>query len=142
MSRCLNRNKPKWRHCFDIITKNFAFIKYVPNSVKMPYTCWWAFFITDYKFSFKKLFKSSEYVKSINCFRLILEQEKCEHHMPSLVDMMQSYSGNFVDAMCGDYNTDSDKCDRLPPLKARQLKNNGTFLRNLVAIFDSIEWRY
>ena len=67
--------------------------------------------------------------------------DNCESHYPILHDQIDNVMGNYIDSTCGDYNPDTDKCEKMPPLPKidKKLKVKNKFIKNLVNIFESLE---
>lgn len=62
----------------------------------------------------------------------------CEDKLPVLLENITGVLGNFLDATCGEYDLDSDKCDQLSPLPKVKAKSKN-FVTNLVDVFNSVE---
>lgn len=76
----------------------------------------------------------------MKCLTDVFENNGCADKVQDMLNMLEPYIGNTMDSLCGDYTPDSDKCSTLPPLpKIKNPSKNGTFLINLIEIFDSIQ---
>jgi len=78
------------------------------------------------------------------CFDKVMLANGCSAQLPILNEQIRAVTGNYIDSTCGDYNEDSDRCEKLgPPSKIKGSKPKGSrnshFIRNLVEIFDSIQ---
>ncbi|KAI2805899.1 hypothetical protein BLOT_004908, partial [Blomia tropicalis] len=90
---CINRNSEKVSKCMDKLS----------------------FCIRCYSKSGKP-FKDTKHMLLQDCFKEIMYSDNCESHYPILHDQIHNVMGNYIDSTCGDYNPDTDKCEKMPPL--------------------------
>ena len=66
---------------------------------------------------------------------------KCERQSPILVEQIHNVMGNYIDTSCGEYNPDTDRCEKLgpPPRPPKGAKAKNSFIKNLVDIFDTLD---
>ncbi|KAH9530325.1 hypothetical protein DERF_004137 [Dermatophagoides farinae] len=119
-SNCINRNKRLIGRCMDRASLNYAAIKFVDNVMKMPNLC-------------------CQFVEIIQCFTQVMTKNGCEDKLPVLLETITGVVGNFLDSTCGEYNLDTDKCEKLAPLPVKNLKpHSKNFVTNLVDIFKTV----
>lgn len=84
-------------------------------------------------------FSLSQFVEIIQCFTRVMIKNGCEDKLPVLLETITGVVGNFLDATCGEYNLDTDKCENLPELVVKNLKpHSKSFVTNLVDIFNNV----
>ncbi|KAF7489020.1 hypothetical protein SSS_01781 [Sarcoptes scabiei] len=117
-SSCINRNKNSINKCMRENASYLASIKKSRNELKMPHFC-------------------CEFEKLLSCFADVMRKTGCEDKLPVLIENITGVTGNFMNSMCGEYNSDSDKCDHLPTLtKSKPISTN--FVTNIVDFFNSV----
>ncbi|KPM07250.1 hypothetical protein QR98_0057390 [Sarcoptes scabiei] len=80
---------------------------------------------------------NNEFEKLLSCFADVMRKTGCEDKLPVLIENITGVTGNFMNSMCGEYNSDSDKCDHLPTLtKSKPISTN--FVTNIVDFFNSV----
>lgn len=118
---CINRNNLKVGGCLDSMSLAFAGIKKAQPNLRIPHIC-------------------CQYVRLQECFRKVMHADGCVKETPILQEQMHLVMGNYVDSSCGEYNAESDRCEKLgPPPKPAKNSKAKKFITNLVDIFDSIE---
>lgn len=100
---------------------NFVGIKYATNENKIPHIC-------------------CEYVHLVQCFAKEMGTTECKSEVDTMLAFYRQLMGNFVDTTCGDYNEDTDRCNKLgkPPKKHEKERSPKSILYPLHDIINSL----
>lgn len=71
-------------------------------------------------------------------FETIAEHGCADKNAP-FKDLVNEYLDNFMSSICDEYKDDGTKCSQLPPLPNVEVNNKGTFLRNMIEMFETIK---
>ena len=85
----------------------------------------------------------SFYVDSIKCGEEFLETVDCiRPHLAQMMEQFRAGTGTLTEFFCGDYNEQTDACDRLGPVPKQGKVNNkfyATPVSLLVDLLDSFQ---
>ncbi|XP_027193707.2 uncharacterized protein LOC113788453 [Dermatophagoides pteronyssinus] len=119
---CLNQYKQRLSKCIDITANKIGAIQSRPNNLKFPHLC-------------------CENLQFQRCIDKISAGD-CKQKITVFAESAQSIMNGFIDRSCGEYNSDTDRCDQLDPINIGDWKNKSTkpsFIRNVAELISSIE---
>ncbi|XP_027193708.2 uncharacterized protein LOC113788454 [Dermatophagoides pteronyssinus] len=116
---CLNRFRSKMAKCFDRTANRIAEIKSQPNNLKFPYLC-------------------CETGQIRKCIEKI-QSGDCKKDLQGYIDNALEMTNGFIDRSCGEYNDETDKCDRLKPITVKNEQTNPSLIVNVAELIATIE---
>lgn len=66
----------------------------------------------------------------------------CKQKIMVFAESAQSIMNGFIDRSCGEYNSETDRCDQLDPINTSESNKSSTkpsFIRNVAQLISSIE---
>ncbi|KAH9530324.1 hypothetical protein DERF_004136 [Dermatophagoides farinae] len=116
---CLNRYRTKMGKCFDRTANRIGEIKSQPNNLKFPYLC-------------------CETGQIRKCIEKISSGD-CKNEIQFYIDGALSATNGFIDRTCGEYNDETDKCDKLKPLIVKKETPNPSLIVNVAELIATIQ---
>lgn len=125
MAPCINAYlQPDDRCSMRFVNQTKQLVNVKDDWVKMPHIC-------------------CNYVESMRCLDRQLNEHEClRRHHDYLMDLSRSFITSISDIMCGDYNEDTDRCDKLgppPTPKTFNSKQYKTFIWVMTDILASMK---
>lgn len=110
MAPCINTYlQPDDRCRMRFVNQTKQLVNVKDDWIKMPHIC-------------------CNYVESMRCLDQQLNEHEClRTHHDYLMDLSRSFITSISDIMCGDYNEDTDRCDKLAPAPAPEKLNTKSY---------------